>query len=55
MHKIVYDEATLEEFRQIAGEPVWKQWIEDNKDKFDAQGLFDQMMALIKEAQDKGM
>jgi TRAP-type C4-dicarboxylate transport system substrate-binding protein len=55
MHKIVYDEATLEEFRSVAGQPVWDQWIADNKDKFDAQGLFDQMMALIEEAQAKGM
>jgi TRAP-type C4-dicarboxylate transport system substrate-binding protein len=55
MHKIVYDDATLAEFREIAGQPVWDQWIADNKDKFDAQDLFDRMMALIKEAQGKGM
>lgn len=55
MHKIVYDDATLEEFREVAGEPVWQQWVEDNKDKFDSQAVLDQMLALIKEAQDKGM
>jgi hypothetical protein len=55
MHKIVYDEATLEQFREVAGQPVWDKWIADNKDKFDSQGLFDEMMALIEEAQDKGM
>ena len=54
MHKIVYDDATLEEFRKVAGEPVWAQWVEDNQDKFDAQGVLDRMLELIEEAQAQG-
>ena len=34
-------DAEMKEFRRIAGEPVWKQWVEDNKDKFNAQELLD--------------
>ncbi len=51
MQKIVYDDATLAKFKEVAGEPVWVQWISDNKDKFDAQDVFDQVWALAKEAQ----
>ncbi len=51
MQKIVYDEATLEQFHEVAGKPVWDQWIADNQDKFDAQDVFDQVWALAKEAQ----
>ena len=51
MQKIVYDEATLAEFHEIAGKPVWDQWIADNQDKFDAQDVFDQIWVLAKEAQ----
>lgn len=51
LHEIVYDDATLEEFRRVAGEPVWQEWIEENKGKFDSQALFDRMMELIEEAQ----
>lgn len=51
MTKIVYDDETLEEFRKVAGEHVWNKWVEDNKDKFDAQDVLDRTWALIKEAQ----
>lgn len=46
--KIVYDEATLKKFREIAGKPVWDKWIADNKDKFDAQGVFDRVWEIAK-------
>jgi len=48
--KIVYDEATLKKFHEIAGKPVWDKWIADNKDKFDAQGLFDKVWEIAKQA-----
>jgi TRAP-type C4-dicarboxylate transport system substrate-binding protein len=51
MQKIVYDEATLEQFHDVAGKPVWDQWIADNADKFNSQDVFDQLWALAKEAQ----
>lgn len=51
MHKIVYDDATLAEFKEVAGMPVWEKWIADNADKFDAQAVFDKVWELAKEAQ----
>jgi TRAP-type C4-dicarboxylate transport system substrate-binding protein len=53
MTKIVYDDATLAQFAEVAGKPVWDKWVADNKDKFDAQGVLDRMWELIKEAQAK--
>ena len=38
---ITYSEAQLDEFRKIAGKPVWDKWVDANKDKFDAQGVLD--------------
>ena len=55
MTKVTYDDATLEQFREVAGEPVWKQWVEDNKGKFDAQGVLDRSWELIEEARAQGM
>lgn len=37
-------EKEMEEFRRIAGKPVWDKWIAEHKDQFDAQGLFDLVM-----------
>jgi len=51
--EIVYDDATLEEFKTVAGEPVWATWVEDNKDQFDAQSVLDRMFELLEEAQAK--
>ncbi|HEX9569470.1 MAG TPA: TRAP transporter substrate-binding protein DctP [Rhodospirillales bacterium] len=48
--KIVYDAATLKEFHKIAGKPVWDKWIADNKDKFDAKGVFDAVWEIAKKA-----
>lgn len=51
--KIMYPDSELARFKEIAGKPVWDQWIADNKDKFDSQALFDRMMELLAEAQAK--
>ena len=50
MTKITYSDAQLAEFREIAGKPVWEEWIAANKDKFDAQGVFDAIWAYADEA-----
>lgn len=50
MTKIVYTDEELEQFRKIAGKPVWDAWIEANKDKFDSQGVFDAVWAYADEA-----
>jgi len=38
---VTYTEAQLDEFRKVAGKPVWDKWVAENKDKFDAQGVLD--------------
>ena len=45
LEEIVYTDEQLAQFREIAGKPVWDQWVAENKDKFDAQGLIDLIMA----------
>ena len=39
--EIVYSDADLVKFQQVAGKPVWDKWIADNKGKFDSQSVFD--------------
>lgn len=51
MEKIVYSEEQLARFREVAGQPVWDEWIEANKDKFDSQGVFDAVFKYAKEAE----
>ena len=53
MEKIVYSDAELARFKELAGKPIWDKWIADNADKFDSQGVFDRMMELLAEAQAK--
>lgn len=48
--KIVYDAATIKKFHEVAGKPVWDKWIADNKGKFDAQGVFDKVWEIAKQA-----
>lgn len=50
MTKITYSDEQLAEFREVAGKPVWDAWIEANKEKFDAQGVFDAIFEYAKEA-----
>lgn len=47
---VTYSSDQLEEFRTIAGKPVWDEWIEANKDKFDSQGVFDAVWQYAEEA-----
>jgi hypothetical protein len=37
----------------VAGKPVWDQWVAENKDKFDAQGLIDLALQTAKEVKAK--
>ncbi|HSH07145.1 MAG TPA: C4-dicarboxylate TRAP transporter substrate-binding protein [Burkholderiales bacterium] len=50
LKKIVYSDAELQRFREVAGKPVWDEWVAKNKDKFDAQGVLDAVFKLAKEA-----
>ena len=53
MTKIEYLDTELERFREIAGKPVWDEWIESNKDKFDSQGVFDAIWQYAEEAENQ--
>lgn len=50
LKEVVYTDAQLDEFRKIAAKPVWDEWVAENKDKFDAQGLLDLVLAEAKKA-----
>lgn len=50
MTKIVYSDEQLAQFKEVAGQPVWDEWIEANKDKFDSQGVFDAVWEYAAEA-----
>lgn len=52
MTKIEYSEEDLARFKEVAGQPVWDQWLADNADAdFDAQELFDAIWAYAEEAE----
>lgn len=44
MKKVVYSDEQLAAFREAAGKPVIDEWIAENQNKFDAQGLVDMIM-----------
>jgi len=50
LKEIRYTDAQLDEFRKIAGKPVWDEWVAENKDKFDAQGVLDLVFEAAKKA-----
>jgi len=50
LKKVAYTDAQLEEFRKIAGKPVWDKWVADNQSKFDAKGLLDLVFKTAAEA-----
>jgi TRAP-type mannitol/chloroaromatic compound transport system substrate-binding protein len=50
LEEIIYTDEQLAEFRKVGGQPVWDQWVEENKDKFDARQLIDFVMAEAEKA-----
>ncbi len=48
--KVTYSDEQLAEFREVAGKPVWDEWIAKNSDAFDAQGVFDAIWDYAEEA-----
>lgn len=50
LEKITYSDEELAQFKKIAGEPVWEEWIASNQDKFDAQAVFDAIWQYAEEA-----
>ncbi len=53
MEKIVYDDATLAEFKRVAGEPVYAEFVADYGDQTDSQAVLDRLFELVEEAQAK--
>lgn len=51
--EILYPEADLKKFQEIAGKPVWDKWVADNKGKFDSQNVLDTLLKEIETAQAK--
>ncbi len=50
MEEIVYSEEQLQQFRDVAGQPVWDAWIAANADAFDSQAVFDAIWDYAEEA-----
>ncbi|MEX3008401.1 TRAP transporter substrate-binding protein DctP [Hoeflea sp. TYP-13] len=50
LQKITYSDEELARFKEIAGKPVWEEWIASNQDNFDAQGVFDAIWQYAEEA-----
>ncbi|RAH99783.1 C4-dicarboxylate ABC transporter substrate-binding protein [Acuticoccus sediminis] len=46
LEEITYTDEQLAAFREAAGEPVWHEWVEANKDQFDAQAVLDLTLEL---------
>lgn len=49
--EVVYTPEQLEEFREVAAGPVWSEWVEANKDKFDGQELIDLIIEIANKKQ----
>jgi TRAP-type C4-dicarboxylate transport system substrate-binding protein len=47
--EIVYTPEQLEQFKKVAAEPVWNEWVAANKDKFDGQELIDLILKIAAE------
>jgi TRAP-type C4-dicarboxylate transport system, periplasmic component len=46
MTEITFTDEDLANFRKVGGQPVWEEWVESNKDKFDAQAVLDLALKL---------
>ncbi|KAB2920736.1 MAG: C4-dicarboxylate ABC transporter substrate-binding protein [Hyphomicrobiaceae bacterium] len=53
LKEVVYTDAELKKFREVAGKPVWDKWVADNKGKFDAQNVLDTVVKEIEKAEAK--
>jgi TRAP-type C4-dicarboxylate transport system substrate-binding protein len=51
--EVVYSEADLKKFREVAGKPVWDKWVAENQDKIDAKGILDALLKEIDKANAK--
>jgi len=46
---VTYTPAQLEEFRRVAGKPVWDKWVEENKARCNGQELIDTILKIARE------
>lgn len=49
--EITYSADQLAKFQEVAGQPVWDEWVAANQDKFDAQDVLDSIFKYAQEAQ----
>jgi TRAP-type mannitol/chloroaromatic compound transport system substrate-binding protein len=48
--EIVYSDDQLAKFKEVAGQPVWDEWVAANEGKFDAQDVLDSVFKFAEEA-----
>ena len=48
--EIVYTDDQLAKFKEVAGQPVWDEWVAANKEKFGAQDVLDSVFKFAEEA-----
>jgi TRAP-type C4-dicarboxylate transport system substrate-binding protein len=53
MEVITYTEEQHKAFEKVGAEPVWKDWVESNKGKFDSQAVLDFVLKTAKDAAKK--
>ena len=53
LKEVVYTPEELKRFQEKVGRPVWDKWVADNKSKFDAQKVLDDLLAAIAAAEAK--
>jgi hypothetical protein len=55
MKAIKIDEASMAECRKVGGEPLWNQWVAENKGEIPAQELLDLVLSTSAKATKKYM
>ncbi|HRD74518.1 MAG TPA: hypothetical protein PK264_01060, partial [Hyphomicrobiaceae bacterium] len=53
LKEVVYTPEELKVFQDKVGRPVWDKWVADNKAKFDAKKVLDDLLAAIAAAEAK--
>lgn len=50
MKAVTIEESAMVEFRKVGGEPLWNEWVDENKGQFDAQALLDLVIKTAEES-----
>lgn len=52
MTRVTFTPEEIAEFREVAGEPVWQEWVERHQDRFDSRAVLDFVLETARQAQD---